>query len=265
MMATLREPWDRPIRRAEQLAAEGGPAASLLAFYGRVLRAQKVLYDSLAGRRPSGSPQRDLPLIMGGGLPLLREVAGSGPDQLAAEARTLLDAADSTIANLLMMQWSAPSDCAFFAKAILQPYARWLADMAVAPIDRPVTPADNRCPFCGGLPQLSILDNVSQSTSADGGGRQLLCATCLTTWTFRRVLCACCGEEDEHKLGYFHSPALAHLRVDACDTCKRYLKTVDLTEVGIAVPLVDEVAGSSLDLWARDHGYEKIELNLLGL
>ena len=32
-----------------------------------------------------------------------------------------------------------------------------------------------------------------------------------------------------------------------------------------AVPLVDEVAGASLDLWAREHGYEKIELNLVGL
>ena len=51
----------------------------------------------------------------------------------------------------------------------------------------------------------------------------------------------------------------------ACDTCKYYLKTVDLTRQGNAVPLVDEVAGGPLDLWARDHGYQKIELNLVGL
>ena len=59
--------------------------------------------------------------------------------------------------------------------------------------------------------------------------------------------------------------ALEHLRVDACETCHRYLKAVDLTKLGFAVPLVDEVAGASLDLWAREHGYEKIELNLIGL
>ena len=84
-------------------------------------------------------------------------------------------------------------------------------------------------------------------------------------WPFCRVLCASCGEEDEHKLGYFIRRSTRHLRVDACDTCHRYLKTVDLTRLGVAVPLVDEVAGAPLDLWAREQGYEKIELNLVGL
>ena len=41
--------------------------------------------------------------------------------------------------------------------------------------------------------------------------------------------------------------------------------TGDLTKSGIAVPLVDEVATAALDLWARDHGYTKVELNLVGL
>jgi len=56
----------------------------------------------------------------------------------------------------------------------------------------------------------------------------------------------------------------ALLRV-ACDTCGHYLKGVDLTRLGVAVPIVDEVAGAPLDAWAREHGYEKIELNLVGL
>jgi FdhE protein len=84
-------------------------------------------------------------------------------------------------------------------------------------------------------------------------------------WPFRRVLCAQCGEEDEHRLGYYHSPAFDHLRVDACDTCRHYLKSVDLSRLGIAVPVVDEVAGAPLDLWALEHDYQKIELNLVGL
>src|ERR671934_2924031 len=99
MMALVRERWDRRIRRAEQLATEGGPTASLLAFYGRVLRRQKALYDSLDGCRPSGSLQRDLPLLIDGAVALLREVAGHGPDQLASEARTLLETSNSAIAK----------------------------------------------------------------------------------------------------------------------------------------------------------------------
>ena len=55
------------------------------------------------------------------------------------------------------------------------------------------------------------------------------------------------------------------MRVDACDSCRHYLKSIDLGRLGLAVPLVDEVAAAALDLWALEHGYEKIELNLVGL
>jgi FdhE protein len=130
------------------------------------------------------------------------------------------------------------------------------------PVDRTPSSAGNHCPFCGGAPQLSILHNRGQ---ADGGGRQLLCAMCFTAWPFRRILCAYCGEEDERRLAYYHAPSVEHLRVDACDTCGHYLKAVDLTRQGHAVPLVDEVAGAPLDLWAQQQGYEKVELNLVGL
>jgi FdhE protein len=93
----------------------------------------------------------------------------------------------------------------------------------------------------------------------------LICATCLSSWEFRRVVCANCGEERPAKLGYFHTPEFDHVRIEACDTCKHYLKGVDLTRLGFAVPLVDEIAAAPLDVWARAHGYTKIELNLIGL
>jgi FdhE protein len=53
--------------------------------------------------------------------------------------------------------------------------------------------------------------------------------------------------------------------VECCDHCKRYLKTVDLTKSGLADPVVDELASIPLDLWARERGYEKVELNLMQL
>jgi len=93
----------------------------------------------------------------------------------------------------------------------------------------------------------------------------LQCGTCFTTWPFRRVLCVHCGEDDERKLGYFHSDVFDHLRVDACETCRHYVKSVDLTRLGLAVPIVDEVAGAALDVWAHERSYEKVELNLVGL
>lgn len=255
--------WEQCVRRAEHLAGDGGPASPLLASYARVLAGQRDVYNSLKDRRLCGALDRDLGLIVDAGSALVEDVAAHGPGPLAAEARALLAA--STIGDRLLEYWRAPSDREFFPKALLQPYARRLAETDVKVDGRASRSAGNRCPFCGGAPQLSFLSVVSDATSADGGGRRLLCGICLTAWAFRRVLCAYCGEEDERKLGYFHSPPLAHVRVDACDTCRRYLKTVDLTRLGVAVPLVDEVAAASLDVWARDHGYEKIELNLIGL
>jgi formate dehydrogenase maturation protein FdhE len=260
----MRESWDRRVGRAEELAAENSPAAPLLGFYARLLKLQKDLYDSFTDLRPSGRLDRDVAFVRNAASTILHAVAESGPEQLVIEARRVQQGARSAIDDMLLTYWRAPSDRQFFAKAILQPYGQWLADAGATPVDRALPRRDNRCPHCGGTPQLSILESAGGSL-ADGGGRQLLCATCLTPWSFRRVRCPYCGEGDERKLGYFQSPPFDHLRVDACDNCHHYVKTVDLGRLGLAVPLVDEVAGAPLDLWAREHGYEKIELNLVGL
>ena len=53
--------------------------------------------------------------------------------------------------------------------------------------------------------------------------------------------------------------------LDCCDSCKTYIKTVDLTLNGHAEPIVDELASAPLDLWARDRGYAKLQKNLLGM
>jgi FdhE protein len=243
----MRDSWERRIARAEQLASGDDASVPLMRFYARVLRRQSEIYDAFRKRPPSGDIERDAPVVAELAEKLLRTVAEHGPDALAAEAKTPFDP------RLLLDYWRDRSDRNFFGKAILQPYAQCL----VEGIDATHTP--RRCPRCGGTPQLSIL-NVSE-----GIGRQLLCATCLTPWPFPRVVCASCGEDDERKVGYFHTPAFEHVRVDACDTCRRYIKSVDLARLGVAVPLVDEASAATLDVWAGDHGYEKIELNLLGL
>ena len=74
-----------------------------------------------------------------------------------------------------------------------------------------------------------------------------------------------CGEEDVQKLAVYSAKEIAHVRVEACDTCHHYIKTVDLTKDGHAVPVVDELATIPLNLWAADHGYTKIQRNLLGI
>jgi FdhE protein len=55
------------------------------------------------------------------------------------------------------------------------------------------------------------------------------------------------------------------IRIETCDECRRYIKTVDLTQTGHAVPVVDEIATISLNLWTAENGYTKIQTNVLGL
>jgi FdhE protein len=53
--------------------------------------------------------------------------------------------------------------------------------------------------------------------------------------------------------------------MECCDSCRTYLKTIDLTKNGLADPLVDELAHVPLDLWAQERGYAKLRPNLLGM
>jgi FdhE protein len=255
--------WDKQIDRADELAAEASGSKELLAFYAQLLRAQQQIYESLRSRRdwlPSGDLEIDLPAVSSTGL--LESVVQHGPASLAEEARELLAAEPVVIAAKLVEYWRNPTDTQFFAKSILQPYTRWLAETTTTPIGRELAGGERACPFCGGRPQLSFLQ--SKEGGAESGNRDLLCASCLASWEFRRVVCANCGEEQPAKLGYFQSPEFDHIRIEACDSCQHYLKGIDLTRLGFAVPLVDEIYGAPLDLWAREHGYTKIELNLVG-
>src|SRR5689334_6839385 len=148
MIAGVRDSWDRRIRRAEELVGDDGPAASLLKFYGGLLRAQKNLYDAF-GTRLTGNFDRDLLHLRPAAPPLLRHVIAHGPDLLAREARRLLDAGGPAMEEALRAYWRAPVDNQFFAKAILQPYGQRLADLGIALDNREEARADNRCPRCG--------------------------------------------------------------------------------------------------------------------
>lgn len=262
----LKDSWDARIQRAECLAAKSDATNELLTFYGQLLRVQRETYEYLRSRRgwlPSGYLREDLPVLRVMVPAVLRVVESSGPAALVEAAQFLLRTDEAEIDQMLFEQWLRPSDLQFFAKAILQPYARWLAESGRRPWDRDLERKENHCPFCGGSPQLAVLH--AREDSSESGGRDLMCSTCLTVWSYRRVVCAKCGEERPAKLGYYNSPEYEHVRIEACDTCRHYIKGIDLTRFGLAIPLVDEVAAAPLDLWARERGYTKIELNLIGL
>jgi len=265
MPATMSRPdWEERIRRARELAAQYPSAAQVLDFYAEIAAFQKHVFDAVAAENLPPDPVRPLAeqLVRPAALKcfpaLVDLVEKKGPPGLAQAARELRhQGADQWRALLDSQADGFDPARQFFARAYLQPVAGYLARDSEVQISGY---SGSVCPVCGARPQLSVL-----RPEGDGGKRSLVCSRCTTEWEFRRVLCPNCAEEDPAKLPRFSADEFPHVRVEACDTCKRYLKSVDLTINGLAVPLVDEIAAASLDLWAAEHGYGKIELNLMGL
>lgn len=105
------------------------------------------------------------------------------------------------------------------------------------------------CPICGSPPVLSML--------ADGGERFLFCSFCWHQWPARRVYCPFCESRDAKTLHYFFTEQEKDYRVDLCDNCHKYIKTVDARKTErFFYPPLEQIATLHLDIKARDMGYE---------
>jgi FdhE protein len=258
----LQDPWEQRVERARELAGLHNFAADILRFYVQIAGFQRELYLRLL-RHSNGSPRDtsppELSELLASFPEFLRTVERHAPDPLREFAISQLGAAPSVHAELLNNFWTGMPAMdglqEFTARAFLQPYAEFVR----ARIETQWEDYNQSlCPFCGRKPGLGVLRQ-----QGDGGRRSLICSFCLAEWQFRRILCPGCGEEDHKKLPVYTASELVHVRVEGCDTCQSYLKTVDLTKNGLAVPLVDEVAAIPLDLWAQERGYQKLQSNLM--
>ena len=194
----------------------------------------------------------------------LSMVERAGPAPLAHSAKELSECSAAFWSRLLSDYWAGPDPeigevgpHQFFARAFLQPYAEFVRSRVNPKLEGSTQPL---CPFCSRKPGLGVLRPMG-----DGGKRFLVCSFCLAEWEFRRIVCPGCGEEDHRNLPVYTAEELEHVRVECCDRCKRYIKTVDLTKSGLADPVVDEIASLPLDLWAQERGYSKLQSNLMQL
>jgi formate dehydrogenase accessory protein FdhE len=265
--------YDARIRRAERLSAQHSFAAEFLDFYKRIAAFQKAHRANIAASSgvksngPSAAGLRD-PLDLTVLLPhfrgFLSTIEQHAPPALgkAANQMSLLPS-DSWIGSL-QAYWEHAGKydqqvgafAQFLARAFLQPYAEFRAALTPRP---PMIMTVRVCPLCGARPVSGVL-----RVEGDSGKRFLLCSFCSQEWEFRRLLCPTCGEEAEGKLPVYVAEQLPHIRVEACETCKFYLTTVDLTKDGHAIPLVDDLAAIPLTLWAHEQGYSRLQPNLLG-
>ncbi len=108
------------------------------------------------------------------------------------------------------------------------------------------------CPTCGSMPAMGRLEK-------EVGQRFLWCSVCNSQWQFHRLQCPFCLNADQVRLRYFFTDEASPYRVDVCQNCLRYLKTVaerKLEAERQAVMNVEELLTLSLDELAKNEGYQ---------
>lgn len=265
--------YDQRIARARTLAAEIPAASEALTFYAGLAEYQRALLDGAGGvaftarasdRGPvSIAASIDREAILSAIPGFLSWLPRAAPPRLAESAATLVETDRDEWRQILSACVEGKADDEiepsrrFVIAAVLQPHA----ELAAAHIEnRSVDRTSPRCPACGGRPMVGVLRGEGH-----GAKRALICGLCLTEHEFLRLVCPGCGEEQFERLPVYTSDAFPHVRIDACDSCRRYLKVVDLTRDGHAVPPVDDIASVSLDLWARERAYARLHPNILAL
>jgi FdhE protein len=243
--------WAQRIARAQALAARHPPAADILRFYAQLAAHQQTLAAQWAG-----APW-DPPLVLSALPATLELFACSGPAELARFVTALRDAPlDSWTGTLNRYLAEEPFETrdaplAFVIETLLQPLAEQCAHAA----SKQQTGHDNRCPFCQQRPTTGVLRDAGQGTR-----RALVCGLCFTEWAFERIVCPSCGERRFDALPVYTAEQVANARIDGCDSCGLYLKTIDASKDGTSIPEVDDLATLTLDLWAQEHGYRRLRL-----
>jgi len=114
------------------------------------------------------------------------------------------------------------------------------------------------CPVCGSSPQISQLK--------DEGRRFFLCSFCMFQWPSERLKCPYCETTDHEKLHYLYEEGREAYRVDVCDNCKKYIKTVDSRKLDYEPDLqLEDIITIHLDILASEKGYKRAVPNLWGL
>ncbi len=138
---------------------------------------------------------------------------------------------------------------AFIAYSSLKPSLSMCAEQLSAYLDKDKPWGKGYCPICGSPPGLSMFQGE--------GERFLFCGFCWHKWAFNRIFCPFCDNTDTKTLNYFFSEDEKEYRVDLCDGCKKYIKTVDTRKAErIIYPPLEQVATLHLDIKAKEMKYE---------
>lgn len=110
------------------------------------------------------------------------------------------------------------------------------------------------CPVCGAWPVLAELRGRDKL-------RYLDCGRCGTSWVFKRLGCLWCGNTNEKQLSFLFDSDQAVRRIDVCDKCHGYIKTItSFDPLEPDMLLVHDLETAYLDQMAADQGYRRLNV-----
>jgi FdhE protein len=251
-------PWAARRRRARELRDRWPHAAEMLRLYAALLDVHEPASRAALDDRPA--PAEMAGYIAARVMPaVVAATVDAGPPGLSRAAREPLGSPTTTVAAWLAGERQAQV-AEYLARAASAPVLEALGRLVPLPRSR----SDRGCPRCGGPPLLAYLADSGETLVT--APQRLLCARCGGAWIHERLSCAGCGERSSAKRSIFSDDErMPALQVEACESCRRYLITVDGRRDAAAVPIVDELVALPLDLHARERGFVKIAPNLMGI
>jgi Protein involved in formate dehydrogenase formation len=247
--------WAAYRKRAKRL--QNSIPNPLLAKYLEVLSIQESLSSDLHGILATWHPEPQRALITcfnaSALQPLLAEahhgVADCGLTVTPLDSLKRLDDLWHQVED-----FEYPAD--FPARLVFEVFATGISRWPHREIEAPAS----CCPHCG----FGVLCSVLRE---EGMGRRRLgsCSICSNEWALPRLGCLRCSEQDPEKRPIFTFEDWPHIRVEACESCGGWLKSLELAKDAEALAMPDDVASSAINLWASGRGYESIGNHLFGL
>ncbi len=108
------------------------------------------------------------------------------------------------------------------------------------------------CPVCGHPPGLAELRK-----SPSGRQRYLFCSLCHTSWPFQRLKCPFCEKSEEKETEYLSFPDEENYRVDICNFCNSFIKTV-INNISELSPVLLDWSSQHVDNTAIQMGYKRV-------
>ena len=182
------------------------------------------------------------------GLKKVLEKSQSKSDWTVSLFKALLEKDDKALAKAGKGVDLDPRTLRFLIQTALRPSLYALRETVSDRIDKEAWNY-GYCPVCGSEPDMAYF--------AKTGKRYLHCELCGQEWTYPRLKCPFCQNEEHKRLGYFEAEQEEGFRVDFCRKCLRYLKTLDKRIFEEAAPMeLENLATIHLDILANEHGFK---------